>query len=119
MSYSIEAALVAWLRSEGFEAYTDVPASRPSRFVTVNREGGGTENRIDYPSVTVQTWAATRAEAEADGRAIRTLVERADAEGTLPAGVYSMRVNAGPYQFDDTVSRERRYQTLYDVSCQY
>lgn len=117
MSYSIEAVLVAWLRDEGYAAYTDVPANRPERFVTVERQGGGTENMVDLPSVTVQTWGRTRAEAEADGQAIKRLVERATAEGTLPPGVYTMRTNAGPYAFDDPDSRERRYQTLYDISC--
>lgn len=117
MSYSIEAVLVSWLRDEGYAAYTDVPADRPERFVTVEREGGGTENMVDLPGVTVQTWGRTRAEAESDAQAIKRLVELASATGTLPDGVYTMRTNAGPYPFDDPDSRERRYQTLFDISC--
>ena len=94
MSYSIEAVLVAWLRDEGYAAYTDVPANRPERF-------GG----------------RTRAEAESDAQAVKRLVEGASAAGTLPDGIYTMRTNAGPYLFDDPDSRERRYQTLFDISC--
>ncbi len=115
--YSIEAALVEWLGDLGYTASTNVPAHRPDRFVTVERESGGVDNLVDHPTVTVQTWALSRDEAETDGRDIRLLAETATREGTLPEGVYAMTANAGPYSFPDEDSDMPRYQTLYDITC--
>ena len=112
--YSIEEAMRDWLVDMGYEAYVRVPHDRPSRFVTVERTGGGVENMVDYPMMAVQTWAQTQAEAEEDASAIRMVA----LVGELPRGVHSMRVNAGPYKFYDEESMQPRYQVVFDVACQ-
>lgn len=112
--YSIEEAVRDWLVDMGYEAYVRVPKDRPQRFVTVERNGGGVVDMVDYPMVAIQTWAQTQSEAEEDAAAIRMVA----LVGELPQGVHSMRVNAGPYKFYDESSMQPRYQTMYDVACQ-
>lgn len=113
-TYSIEEAVRNWLVSMGYDAYVRVPKDRPDRFVTVERTGGAVENLVDYPTVAIQTWAQTQAEAEEDASAIRMVA----LVGQLPEGVHSMRVNSGPYKFYDEDSMMPRYQILFDVACQ-
>lgn len=112
--YSIEEAMLDWLVDMGYEAYTRVPKDRPSRFVTVERTGGGVADMVDHPLMAVQTWAQTAAEAEEDAAAIRMVA----LVGELPVGVHTMRVNAGPYKFYDEESMQPRYQVVFDVACQ-
>ena len=112
--YSIEEAMLDWLVDMGYAAYTRVPKDRPSRFVTVERTGGGVSDMVDHPLMAVQTWAQSAAEAEEDAAAIRMVA----LVGQLPEGVHSMRVNAGPYKFYDEDSMQPRYQVVFDVACQ-
>lgn len=113
-TYSIEEAVRNWLDDMGYSAYVRVPENRPERFVTVERTGGGVENLVDYPTIAIQTWAQTQAEAEEDASAIRMVALM----GQLPEGVHSMRVDSGPYKFYDEDSRTPRYQIVFDVACQ-
>ena len=112
--YSVEEAVRNWLVDMGFDAYVRVPKDRPSRFVTVERTGGGVSDMVDHPLVAIQAWAPTQAEAEEDAAAIRMVA----LVGELPVGVHSMRVNAGPYKFYDEESMQPRYQVVFDVACQ-
>lgn len=43
---------------------TDVPVTRPERFVTFERVGGGSDQFQDHPQIAVQVWAESRTEAE-------------------------------------------------------
>ena len=112
--YSIEEAVRNWLVDMGYAAYVRVPKDRPQRFVTVERTGGNVVDMVDYPTIAIQTWAQTQAEAEDDASAIRMVA----LVGNLPEGVHSMRVNSGPYKFYDEESMQPRYQVVFDVVCQ-
>ena len=112
--YSIEEAVRNWLVDMGYDAYVRVPKDRPQRFVTVERDGGGVYDMVDHPLVSIQTWAQTQADAEADCAAIRMVA----LVGQLPEGVHSMRVNQGPYKYYDEDSMQPRYQVVFDVVCQ-
>lgn len=111
MAYSITEQFVAWLETLGYDASTYPPDSG-SEFVTVERTGGGVENLVDYPTMAVQTWAATEPRAEEMATAIRD----AALLGSKPYGVASIRVNSGPYPFWDTYTRLPRYQILFDCA---
>jgi len=121
--FSVTEALVSWLASMGYEAIMDAPSDAgegaaasdmPDEFVTVERTGGGVRDMIDRPLVAVQCWALTgeRAEALANEVRLRVLTERP------PAGVHSVRLNAGPYKFNDEATRRPRWQMALDVACQ-
>ena len=113
-AYSITEAVRDWLVDMGLDAYVRVPYDRPQRFATVSREGGNVENMVDYPTIAIQTWAQTEAEAEDDANAIRAVA----LFGVLPVGVHSMRVNSGPYPFYDKDSMQPRFQIVFNVACQ-
>lgn len=113
-AYSIEEALIAWLEALGYDAYAQVPETRPDAFVTVERTGGYVEDLVDHPAIAVQTWGATQAAAEETANDLRI----AALTGALPEGVHSMRVNSGPYKFYDEDSMQPRYQIVLDVVCQ-
>lgn len=116
-TYSITEAMVSWLTDLGYEASTYPPADAPGspdRFVTVERVGGAVRDIVDHPSMAVQAWAPTDAEAEAMANAIR-----AEAlAGALPEGIHSIRVESGPYRFFDPSTRSPRYQLTLRITSQ-
>ena len=112
--FSVTEAMVAWLSSMGYPTSTRVQRSAPERFVTVERVGGGPSSMVDRAEMAVQCWAATDAEAEEFACAVRNrvLVE------PPPAGVHSVRVETGPYQFYDEQTGRARYQMVLAATCQ-
>ena len=112
--FSVTGALVSWLSSLGYSASTRVPADMPGELVTVERVGGRVASYVDRASVAVQAWAATDAEAEALANEVRLDV----LTSAPPAGIHSVRVESGPYQFFDPKTRRARYQLVLTVSCQ-
>lgn len=63
----IEPHLIGFLNAQalGAQALPEVPAERPDRLLTVERTGGAGDFRMDRPTVAVQAWAPTLAEAQA------------------------------------------------------
>lgn len=112
--FSVTEAMVSWLSDMGYSASTRVPKSPPDGFVTVERVGGWVSSYVDRASIAVQAWAQTDAEAEALANSVRLDV----LTSAPPAGIHSVRVERGPYQFFDPESRRARYQTVLAVSCQ-
>ena len=110
--YSVTEEFVKWLSGLDYAASTYPPASG-SDFVTVERTGGYVADLVDHPTVAIQTWAQTEADAEE-----MTLEIRNEALlHSMPDGVYHIGVNAGPYPFWDESTRLPRYQLVLDVTC--
>lgn len=110
--YSVTEEFVRWLNGLDYAASTYPPASGDS-FVTVERTGGYVADLVDHPTVAIQTWAQTEADAEEMALEIRN-------EALLysvPDGVHHIGVNAGPYPFWDESTRLPRYQLVLDVTC--
>ena len=112
--YSIEAALVAWLKAAGFEAAQLMQADRRGVFVKVERDGGGVDDLIDRPSVAFQIWGDTMEEAMQAALSLRALL----LTGTLPDGVSACFIDSGPYPFVDPETRRPRYQIVVDLASQ-
>lgn len=87
MPYDIEASIVAWIAANtGWDAATEVPNPRPERFVSIERTGGGVTGIVlDNPTVAIQCWAPTRAEAAEMAYSIRDM---------LPSFKYEANVRA-------------------------
>ena len=113
-AFSVTQALVEHLRSMGYAASSRVPRKGPAEFVTVERVGGGTTSMVDHPSMAVQTWADSDARAEEMGNALKVAL----IINPPPAGVHSIRVETGPYQFYDQDTGKARYQLVLNVTCQ-
>lgn len=112
--YSVTEQLIVWLVEHGYTASTYPRKDATPPFITVERTGGHVADLVDHPTMAVQTWAVTEAEAEEMAIAIRDALLLS----TLPRGVHSVRVNAGPYPFWDEATRYPRYQTVFDFTTQ-
>lgn len=111
--FSIEAAVISWLKSHGYEAAQLMQADRSGVFVTVERVGGGVVDFVDYPSLAVQVWADSNAQAEQAAEQLRLLL----LIGQPPAGVYSFEVEA-VYNFPDPDTDKARYQLVVNAVSQ-
>lgn len=102
-----EATLIRFLNEYGsLPAYGDVPATRPSRFITLERTGGQRTRVVDEGTFAVQVWAASRAEAMLSADETASLLIQAP---TLVDAVASLDV-LSVYNFPDPDSGAPRYQ---------
>lgn len=112
MMTTIESELVAFLKDALPDVYVaaDVPADRPDYFITLERTGGGLDNVVrDTPTVAIQAWAPTRAEAMALAEDVR------DAMDAFKYAPYICRCSLnGMYNYP-TSHAEPRYQLVYDI----
>lgn len=64
MALNLEKTVKDWIDADpdgdGLTAYLEVPADRPRRFVTIEREGGAELEYSSHPVLAVQAWAETR-----------------------------------------------------------
>nr|WP_301888457.1 hypothetical protein [Bifidobacterium dentium] len=67
MAVPFECELVQWLSSQPELAEvpvsTDVPANRPSKFISIERTGGERTKILDRPELAIQCWAQSSVEA--------------------------------------------------------
>lgn len=104
-----EALLITALNAvlpEGVTAFGDVPATRPTAFVTVERTGGERTLFLDRGTYALQCWAQSRAQAA-------TLADEvSSALLSLPAssGRVGATAVASVYNFPDPDSGTARYQ---------
>lgn len=105
--FDVEQALIEWIPGRvGAPCYAEPPETRPAAFVTVERTGGGSSLGVDRPSVAVQAWGATRAEASALAASLR---EALVLDSWQIPEVCRCSV-ASSYSFPDPDSRMARYQ---------
>lgn len=63
MRANIEAIIVAYLNSQGFACYADVPMCPPAEYVTVDRTGGEHSEYVDQATVSLDCAARSRYDA--------------------------------------------------------
>ena len=88
------------------KAFVQIPASRPEKFVTIERTGGRIDAFSDAPTFAVQTWAPTKAEAAALAKQAAVAIDNwpKTAPEVADATVESL------YDFADPDSRSQRFQ---------
>lgn len=108
------ATAVAYLSAGlgGVPVSADVPRARPEEFVTVERTGGGSTDRLAHPELAVQSWAATN-------HGAWLLAERVDA--LMSAMPYRLADVMGcscssVYHWPDPDSDMQRYQGVYSLT---
>lgn len=113
-SMNVEQRLADWLGGAlSVPVFWSVPESRPPSFVTVERTGGARDSQaIDRPTVAIQCWAGTRAEASCLAYEVDSLLPSFARE----KGVCSVRRNSlvNWPDIDGTGSRPR-YQIVVDL----
>ena len=94
-----------------------VPNPRPDTFVTVTRTGGPKRNIVtDEPTLTVDSWAQTKATAHDLAQEARGLIN--SLLGQSLNGVPVKRVDelAGPAWFPDPLSDQPRYRQSFSIA---
>ena len=93
------------------KASVQVPATRPEKFVTVERTGGKIDAFSDSPTFAVQAWAPTKAEAAALAEQTASAIDSwpMTEPSVADATVESL------YDFADPDSRSQRFQLTAHV----
>ena len=108
---NVEQAIIQGLKAKGRDAYASVPNPMPASFVTVERTGGGTRDKLDHPTLAVQCWADGRKAAADMADAVRCELEAMT--GTRGFGAVSVQ---SIYNWPDPLTRKARYQLTVDAT---
>ncbi len=109
---NVEQALIKLLKAKGYDAYADAPNPTPATsFITVERTGGGSRDKIDSPTLAVQCWANGRKAAADMADAVRIDLE--SFTGTGGFGAVSVQ---SIYNWPDPQSRKARYQLTVNAT---
>jgi len=107
----IEELLIQWFTSLGYRAFADVPDPRLDEFLTIERTGGPRTNvAIDNPSVAVQCWSTSKANASV----LANKVERHLLDLVFHSNVSRVNIN-GKSNFRDLESGQARYQIIAGI----
>lgn len=108
----IEPHVIAFLNRAGLaaEAFAEVPEKRPGRFLTVERTGGTGDFRVDRPTVAVQAWAPTLAEAQALLRDADRAIQARLADGRAVTSCRRIGFSRFPAEGSP------RYQAVYSIA---
>ncbi|MGO1547921.1 hypothetical protein [Microbacterium gubbeenense] len=88
--------------------HVSVPKTRPAEFIVARRNGGAAGNRVvDFPTVTVDVWAASSVRASELAEAARTAFLHSSLDMPLVRGVEEL---TGPYSVPDPESGTARYR---------
>lgn len=108
---NIETRIIAYLNERGFQTYANVPVTRPERFLTVERTGGGIDNYvIDRPTVAIQAWGKKRLDASELAYSVKdAMVQMASEKDICKVSINTI------YNFPDLESGSARYQLVVDL----
>lgn len=87
---------------------TEVPGTRPEKFITLGRTGGETTQHQDRPQVAIQCWHKSRWEAEQLASKVKAWLYNSFA---YHPNISLVEV-AGSYEFRDPEGRQYRWQVL-------
>lgn len=95
----------------GLTCATEVPANRPDRFVTIYRDGGGRREHVDNPTITVQTWGASEADAYELALQVRDVMEN------MTFSPYVSDVSCSSLRVNNHSDGAHRYEAVYFIIC--
>ena len=108
---NVEQALIQQLVAKNYSAYASVPNPMPASFVTVERTGGGSRDKLDYPTLAVQCWADSRKAAADMADQVRRDLEAMT--GTAGFGAVTVQ---SIYNWPDPSTRKARYQLTVEAT---
>ena len=91
--------------------YMELPKSKPTKCVVIEKTGSGRSNHINTATFAVQSYAPTLYEAAELNETAKAAM---DSAVTL-ADVAASRLNSD-YNYTDTTTKEYRYQAVYDIT---
>ena len=114
INMNIETKIIDYLKKKGFQVYANVPSSRPTSFVTVERTGGSHDSVvIDRPTVAIQAWSDKRLSASELAYSVRDVLIGMVSE----VNICKVSINS-IYNFPDPASGVSRYQMIIDFVVQ-
>ena len=109
----IEKIVIDYLAAaQQLPVYAEKPVNQEGEYILIERIGGSEVNRIREATVVVQTIAGTLYRAAELAEEIRALM----LDIVSLNSVFYCSVNAGPYNYTDTDTKEYRYQTVYTLN---
>lgn len=109
----IEKIVIDYLAAaQQLPVYAEKPVNQEGEYILIERIGGSEVNRIREATVVVQTIAGTLYRAAELAEEIRALM----LDIVSLNSVFHCSVNAGPYNYTDTETKEYRYQTVYTLN---
>lgn len=106
----IEAVVIKHLSGKlPYLVASDVPNPRPDYLVTVERTGGAVKPGIEYPTMAVQCWAPTRAEASTLSQTVESALETLDETNEIS------QVSINSVYNWPTEKNEQRYQIIINL----
>lgn len=109
----IEKTLLDYLENRlSVPVYMETPEKPPLTYVVLQKTGSRRENRVDSATFAVQSIAPTLYGA---AQLNDTVKAELDAMEDRIAGIFRVEFN-GDYNFTNTATKERRYQTVYNIT---
>lgn len=107
----IETVVIAFLGSAlDVPVYAEITEEDVAEFVVVQKTGSSEENYISSATLAVQSYAATLYDAASLNEQVKAAMRALRAENSVSA----VRLNSD-YLFNDTQSKQYRYQAVFDV----
>lgn len=88
----------------------EVPTPKPKSFVTVEKTGGNSRNKIRTATLAIQSWATS----EAGASALNEQVISAMDDSVSLHEISKSQLNS-EYNYTDTITKHYRYQAVFDV----
>lgn len=108
----IEKIIYDYLKSEGINAFTDIPYPMPEgEFVSIEKTGGTYLGcGIHTATIALQSWAESKMKAAELSASVKKAMDE------MPNGVDQIITATGDdYDFTDTRTKRYRYQAVYSI----
>lgn len=92
--------------------YTSVPADKPEEYFTIEKTGGGINEKIPQATITVQAYAKTKYKASM----LISEVNAAMLDGLITLDEVSDVYLNGSYDYTDTETKRPRYQSVFVIT---
>lgn len=108
----IEKVILDYLNAniDGVVSYVERPETLPTRFILIQKTGGGAENKINSSTVAIQSYAESLYEAAALNEVVKSVMLEIDSLYEIG----SVRLNSD-YNYTDGANKQYRYQAVFDI----
>ena len=109
----IEVTILQYLNSLELSAtvYTEIPATRPSKFFVLEKTGSSMDNYITRSTFAIQSYAPSMLKAAELNETVKNLMDDIVALDEIVRS----EINTD-YNYTDTTKKQYRYQAVYDIT---
>lgn len=109
----IEVTILQYLNSLELSAtvYTEIPATRPSKFFVLEKTGSSMDNHITRSTFVIQSYAPSMYEAATMNEEIKAAM----LNSLITLGSVAKVDLNSDYNYTDTTTKTYRYQAVFDI----